>query len=422
MLAEKLSINNFAGITDAEIELARMNVLIGPQASGKSVCAKLFFFFKEAIGRAVLGIMNERTKPQIRADDREIFLNYFPANSWGKGAFKIEYYYGDFSVSVHRKGRESATVDITYSEYYNHLLLVARQTLRKIRESEEDNPFVDVRSEIMLSVTRKITQDIGPALSNENYFIPAGRSFFSTVQSSVFSFLASNLRIDPFLAQFGRLYERYRNIYRFNTNKVNTDGSKLRERVNRLVCGTYIRVSGEDFIQTADERQVPLAISSSGQQEVLPLAITLASLARITRGSARRSTFVVEEPEAHLYPSAQREIVHLFAATTDLSVEQPTTQFIITTHSPYILSALNNLMYGAKISFEHPDKRSAVLRLLDEDVLIAPQHVSAYAFGDGKVRSIIDTETGLVQATVLDRVSGEIAHEFERLMSLDSAE
>ena len=42
---ETLHIQNFAGITDATISLSRMNVFIGPQASGKSVCAKLIDFY-----------------------------------------------------------------------------------------------------------------------------------------------------------------------------------------------------------------------------------------------------------------------------------------------------------------------------------------------------------------------------------------
>ncbi|MEK0188739.1 hypothetical protein [Microcoleus anatoxicus] len=40
-MAEKLTVKNFAGITDLELEIKRINILIGPQASGKSVCAKL---------------------------------------------------------------------------------------------------------------------------------------------------------------------------------------------------------------------------------------------------------------------------------------------------------------------------------------------------------------------------------------------
>lgn len=38
---ERLIIDNFAGIKHLEIELKKINILIGPQGTGKSVCAKL---------------------------------------------------------------------------------------------------------------------------------------------------------------------------------------------------------------------------------------------------------------------------------------------------------------------------------------------------------------------------------------------
>ena len=45
-MKEKIEIKNFAGIGHWEIELNAINIWIGPQASGKSITAKLFYFFK----------------------------------------------------------------------------------------------------------------------------------------------------------------------------------------------------------------------------------------------------------------------------------------------------------------------------------------------------------------------------------------
>lgn len=43
---EKIIIKNFGPIEDAEIEIRKVLVLIGEQASGKSTIAKLVYFFK----------------------------------------------------------------------------------------------------------------------------------------------------------------------------------------------------------------------------------------------------------------------------------------------------------------------------------------------------------------------------------------
>ncbi|MBD2675649.1 AAA family ATPase, partial [Aphanizomenon flos-aquae FACHB-1416] len=43
---QKIIINNFGSIKYAEIEVKKILVLIGEQASGKSTIAKLIYFFK----------------------------------------------------------------------------------------------------------------------------------------------------------------------------------------------------------------------------------------------------------------------------------------------------------------------------------------------------------------------------------------
>ena len=51
-MAEKFIVKNFVGIKELEIDVKRINILIGPQASGKSVCAKLFFTLKTLSGKS----------------------------------------------------------------------------------------------------------------------------------------------------------------------------------------------------------------------------------------------------------------------------------------------------------------------------------------------------------------------------------
>ncbi len=43
---QKIIINNFGAIQNAEIEVNKILILIGEQASGKSTIAKLIYFFK----------------------------------------------------------------------------------------------------------------------------------------------------------------------------------------------------------------------------------------------------------------------------------------------------------------------------------------------------------------------------------------
>ena len=43
---EKISISGFGGIKEATLETAPIMVLIGEQATGKSIVAKLLYFFR----------------------------------------------------------------------------------------------------------------------------------------------------------------------------------------------------------------------------------------------------------------------------------------------------------------------------------------------------------------------------------------
>lgn len=64
----------------------------------------------------------------------------------------------------------------------------------------------------------------------------------------------------------------------------------------------------------------------------------------------------MEEPESHLFPDAQKDMAEalgLFANKNN--------QLMVTTHSPYILGAFNNLLYSGK-SATHGIISSALLK------------------------------------------------------------
>lgn len=414
---ETLHVKNFAGIKDAQIELSRMNVFIGPQASGKSVCAKLLFYFKNIRHRMPSMAMDGLTMQQMREEHQNRFLKYFPASNWPKGVFQITYSDGLGWISVERKGNRSHTISVSYSVRWKEVLEVVRQDEQQYGVENAPTKTSSFIEQAMIEDWAK--QTVRYSLEH-NYFIPAGRSFFSTLRSNVFAFIADDVGIDPFLAEFGRLYEIARRYYSERYGNEYTNSKQIKNHINKLICGTYKRTGQKDYILSEDGRQVALESSSSGQQEVLPLALTILALDS-NEGLLRRTIFV-EEPEAHLYPVAQREIVHLLAAATDLASDETSGQYVITTHSPYILSALNNLMYGAQLAAQSPDKRVRVARVLGDAALVPAENVRAYAFGDGQVHSIIDGETGLVRATMLDSVSNELAKEFEALVDIEFEE
>ncbi|WP_425429422.1 AAA family ATPase [Deinococcus reticulitermitis] len=150
--------------------------------------------------------------------------------------------------------------------------------------------------------------------------------------------------MDPFLIEFGRLYERMRNLYNNNLKRYPPSSQRSsKDLFNRIIKGDYKRENGDDYIVASGERSVPISSTSSGQQEALPLLILLSAL-RTNRSRLGINLFI-EEPEAHLFPDTQKDFIdYIFTSLADNKGI-----CVITTHSPYVLSEVNNMMYRGNL-------------------------------------------------------------------------
>ena len=424
-MAEKLTVKNFAGITDLEIEVKRINILIGPQASGKSVCAKLLFYFKNFVWEILSAVENEQTKRNLDSNYSKKFEEYFPPDSWGKQDFFIRYEVANIFIEVSKKKESKGKIVLSYSELFKKEFTDLRNSLKKIiAQYSEESPKYDSLHRFYLTsqMLRDIFVDflvtsIGREAAFSQLFIPAGRSFFANLQNNIFSFLSSNNALDPFLREFGSIYE---NIKRADLSINRVENKDIQEEIDTLIenslCGKHVHEKGKDFLEVADGRRISIANSSSGQQETLPLTIMLAALPFLSYLRAGQTVYI-EEPEAHLFPSAQRNIVELIATVFNCRKEQ--LQFFITTHSPYVLTAFNNLLQAGLLYQESSeDVQHQLEKIVSRYKSLDVSDLSAYVLIDGKCSSIVCPETGLIDAKVIDSVSDDLAIEFEQLLNL----
>ncbi len=91
---------------------------------------------------------------------------------------------------------------------------------------------------------------------------------------------------------------------------------------------------------------------------------------------------------------------------------------VLTTHSPYILTSVNNLLQAGKL-YAPASKETAkkLMQIIPKKRRFSPGDVGFYALQDGRARSILDGETGLIDADVIDQVSNDIAIQFDQLLS-----
>ena len=100
---------------------------------------------------------------------------------------------------------------------------------------------------------------------------------------------------------------------------------------------------------------------------------------------------VVEEPEQNLYPSTQRGLLQrLVSYLTNDSEHQHT--LTLTTHSPYILYALNNCMLAGLVEQKNPDAAEK----LSGTTKINPAEVGLWLLKDGEIKALQHPSTGLL--------------------------
>ncbi|MBD2175735.1 AAA family ATPase [Pseudanabaena sp. FACHB-1998] len=429
-MTEKLTIKNFAGIKELEIEIKKVNILIGPQASGKSVCAKLLFYFKSFVWEILSVTENEQTKRNLDSNYSKKFEEYFPPDSWGKQNFSIKYEISNVFIEVTRtQENKKSRLSLNYSDFFKKELADLRNVLKKSREkNSEKNAKYDsfdrlylTRRFLMDHLIESLSKSVCRESAFSQLFIPAGRSFFANLQSNIFSFLSSNNALDPFLREFGSTYESIKRVrFRSRSRIEEKDTKDIQDEINRLIekslCGKHIHEKGKDFLEVADGRRISVANSSSGQQETLPLTTMLAALPFLSTSTAGQTVYI-EEPEAHLFPNAQRNVVELIATVLNYRKEQ--LQFFITTHSPYVLTALNNLLQAGLLYEESSaDIQTQLEKIISRYKALDISDLSAYVLMDGKCSSIVCLENGLIDAQVIDSVSDDLAVEFDKLLSL----
>ena len=401
-----------------DFDFKSINILIGPQGSGKSVTVKLMYFFKNFINEIVKNIENEESKRDLDKNQKEIFLNFFPKETWPKDDFLIVYKNNITSISLKK---EDSKIIFEYSENLKKLLKKGK----KIYTSEKakyanDHKISNFRFKRELSdkIKKCIQEELGVESTFEQFFIPAGRSFFANIQSTIFSYLSDNRSLDPFLIEFGSFYEslkRYYNDIIVNNNSPQRQDKEFDELTSQILSSNYLREKEKDYLIHKDSRKVNLTNASSGQQETLPLIIILKALNYIS-SSGGGFTLYIEEPEAHLFPTAQKRIVELLART--FNSKNRNFQIFITTHSPYILSSFNNLIYAGNLA-ENIKYSTRV-----EEVISPKEYLESYLFSVYSLRNnvrsyLIDEETKLITTTILDSVSDDISIEFDKLLNIE---
>ena len=99
-------------------------------------------------------------------------------------------------------------------------------------------------------------------------------------------------------------------------------------------------------------------------------------------------------------------------------------QLFINTHSPYVLTALNNLIFAYQVAEVLPERADEIAKIIPKEQWLNPDDVAAYYVGEdekgekGGIHSIFNRKTGLIGQNELDEISEELGDEFDALMNI----
>jgi predicted ATPase len=417
---EKIIIENFGGLKSVEFEYRPINILIGPQASGKSLAVKLTYFFKTFFSEIFKSIDHGETKRQLDSRQKEKFNNYFPKESWAKGSFKVEYQINKTFIQVEKKGAKPLVFNYSndIKKIINKGKTIYKDEQKKVAQETSRLSTYKASRSARLRFNECVSKEVSDLANYTQYFVPAGRSFFANIQSGIFSFLSDNRSLDPFLIEFGSFYENFKRfVFDMGNDKKKKKEDAFDKLIFEIMNGTYLREKDKDYLIHSDGRKVNLSNASSGQQETLPLVLILKALTSLRFPNSGGATLYIEEPEAHLFPNAQKRMVELLART--FNTIDSNFQIIVTTHSPYILSSFNNLIEAGKVLQDNPSIASEIFKIVPEQEFLRPEDLIAYSLSEGEKKILIDKTTKLISQNILDSVSDEIASEFGELLDLE---
>ncbi len=389
-----LIIHNFGPIKEIEIELKRVNLIIGPQSSGKSTVLKVACFCNWM--------------------ERQIELTQNPDRF------------------------------CEYQTFVNNLVVFHR--LAGYMQPETIIKYENNAMSFQFSAKDKKCTFDWKGVKRWDYkrakiaYIPSERNLVAAIPN----WYQVSMNKDNIL-DFMKEWEFARKAF--------TKGEQI---LDLPVKYKYNPNNQGDRIELTNGKEIDFMVTSSGLQSLTPLYIMLryltsvyfkeahanveenilkknlqdivseecASLSEKKQGeivekimTPHHTDLFIEEPEAHIFPSTQRDFVYSLVGMLN---GRPKHTCFIATHSPYMMTSFNNVILAGETyaKFKEESEKEKVAELMPKRQTLRFDEVEAFEMKEGTIRSIMDKEFRLISADALDVASQEIGNDFDYLLNL----
>ena len=387
-----LVIRHFGPIKEADMDLRRVNIIIGPQSSGKSTILKIACFCD----------WMERQIELTQNPDKYCDSNFFIENLIG--FHKLEGY----------------LQQETYIRYVNDAVSF------DYSEKNKKCTFKWNEAKRWKYKRTKIA------------YIPAERNLVAAIPN----WYQVNMNKDNIL-DFMKEWEFARKAF-----------LKGEQILDLPVKYEYNAYNQGDRIKLENGKELDLTVASSGLQALTPLYVMLRYLtseyykeahtnveqdmlrqnlhevvakecAGLTKGEQQNiidtiltphhTDLFVEEPEAHIFPSTQKSFVYSLVEMLNGNVQHTC---FLATHSPYFLTAFNNIILAGETMAMSKEKADKVSVIMPKRQTLCYDEVAAFEMSNGRNHSIMDEDFRLISADAIDAASQEISNDFDYLLNI----
>lgn len=405
-MQEQLIIRHFGPIQEAEIKVRNLTIFMGQQATGKSIAAQLLYFWHNLSDLLIAHIKQP-------FDEREVLLS---AMKWWFGN-QLSVYAAPSTLIrwLPDESEEQQAWEIRWDDAQVHLSAALSEEIKRIKKR---------RDELLKSVPAENGHQ------NYHFYLPVGRTHYSFLPSYLLP--SHNLNQIKNWPGYTRLFYSdlglaINTLWQKQGNGRADSASEdmfLRQRIDSILKGKVLYGPETILLEVKHngiegENRLHPATLSGGQMEIWPfwaiLEYWLGTQTSLTQLGSK-CDFYFEEPESHLHPDAQRKVMEIVAYL----IRQKQAHFLITTHSPYILYAINNFLMAQEVLEANGELPAEV----PQEVALRAHQVAAYRFApDGTIHDIMDAEVNLIDENELGDVADELGAAFTKLQDrLDEVE
>ena len=418
-MSTTIKIRNIGPIKDVEITLNKVNVFMGPQSCGKSTIAKIVSFCSWFEKNAVLkGSLENEFYPNL------VQFHNFEDNYFNEASY-IEYQ-TEWSQIIYQDGNVTMKTQLG----------VGKPTFRnkKIEYIPAERNFVSVPGFGNYNETRdniKAFLDDWFLYKQENtdqaqFNMPLTAlhgSYYYTKDNNRDNILLEDgktislrhsssglMSVTPLLVVFNhvveKLYMKPRGLSPFEIVHINTMIDKiqieepLKEQLRTLVSSI---------------NSLSPNISAEKRNE---LQGQLVSVLNISTDYAF-SEVIIEEPELNLFPETQAQLLCYLLQKINNPAYQH--QLILTTHSPYVLYALNNCILASEVKDKVDAEMQPDLSLYSQ-AGVKSSEVSIWEIRDGYIEgrngrnSTIQDENGFIRKNFFNHIMKGIMVDFSNML------